>query len=1256
MKNKKILALILSFTMIIGSLPVTVLANETEGPSDPEQVIAESQEDEQSTLPEADDTNAPDDTSEDIQEPPQDTQQPEDEEEQSQVMEADTMNAPASVSYTEYGWNENTKTHTQTLKSTYDYTVVTSDIMNSYPDGLTSGDYVVTSDTAISDYVYVAKGATVNLIVDKGVTLTCSQGLGCGYNKNNQYASLNIFGSGKIVANGKKYAAGIGGDRNETNGNITIHGTNVTATGGTYAAGIGGGDEGKDPDGTTSIRIYDGTVNATGGNEGAGIGGGNEQPGAHTYIYSGNITAKSKKLGAGIGGGDEEGTLGIFIYGGEITATGGNHGAGIGAGEGGGNLRKAEDGGGINIMGGKITATAGSGAAGIGGGFNEHMSGDISISGTVTLTAEAGEGAAGIGAGSMDGSWFTHKSDMKGTIRIDCTAQSVIFVYALPSELVREHDYIQYTYVKEYRGYKGAGIGAGWGGNMTGKVYITGGNLNVYSGVGGAGIGGGFENSKAGGEGNDVYIGGGDITITAVCYNDNGDNESTSNHAIGRGHCDSKDGSVYIHPNNNTTGKYMRVVYTEFDKYMNDDPKETKTASASDRSKKCHTKSVLHITKCDHKDHNGNSGLSYTIVGDMHKYKCKYCGYEATESHSGNDCICGWKRPSCTVTLSEDNTAFESTYTVAAGSDFVLPEGNDYDYFNFTNRFSEWRYNGQSYAPGDAVTVNSDITIGAMYDKAYYVTIKSIGMTNGTVTADKNMATEGEWVVVSPQPDDGYQVDSVTISGDVYTTDGYDNYYEKLSPGEDGRYSFRMPAGKMNVSAEFTKAPNYITIGEVENGTVTSDKAEAEAGETVTITAVQDHGYYLDQLHCKATDGTRIDLTMVDDNHFTFVMPDMSVNVSAEFEPFEYMVTFAKGDDSAAGDMEYVSVPYDTDYVLPDCGFTAPDGKVFSGWTVDDGTEIKSAGDTVTIKDNITLTAHYDYSAALKGYKLSLDGDIGVNFYMEIAGDLIDDNTYMLFNVSGAGAEYQTQKVYLTDDSTKTIGGVTYYVFKCRVAAKEMTAAITAQLYNGENTASAVYTYSVKDYAEYILAHADQSAEYGKAAPLVKAMLNYGTAAQDYFGVNTDDPANETEYMTAIEKVVKSIKSSDINAPASVIPALPEGVSFDGASVSLKSETTLSLYFTSDKDLTFSCDGGYTVDPVESGKYQIARIRGIRAEDLDKTIKLTVTCEGASFDIEYSVLNYCKNALDGAHPELEPIVTALYRYYEAAEAYKSSNT
>ena len=91
-------------------------------------------------------------------------------------------------------------------------------------------------------------------------TLTCKKGIGCGYDKKNQHATLNIYRTGKIVATGKKYYAGIGGRDNETSGNINIHGTTIEATGGSY---------------------------------GAGIGGGNEQPGARTYIYGGSITAES---------------------------------------------------------------------------------------------------------------------------------------------------------------------------------------------------------------------------------------------------------------------------------------------------------------------------------------------------------------------------------------------------------------------------------------------------------------------------------------------------------------------------------------------------------------------------------------------------------------------------------------------------------------------------------------------------------------------------------------------------------------------------------------------------------------------------------------------------------------------------------------------------------------------------------------------------------------------------------------------------
>ena len=309
--------------------------------------------------------------------------------------------------------------------------------------------------------------------------------------------------------------------------------------------------------------------------------------------------------------------------------------------------------------------------------------------------------------------------------------------------------------------------------------------------------------------------------------------------------------------------------------------------------------------------------------------------------------------------------------------------------------------------------------------------------------------------------------------------------------------------------------------------------------------------------------------------------------------------------------MAQVSVTSATEYTLPDCGYTAPGGKVFIGWTIGDGTEIKPAGEKITVTEDITLTAHYDSFAALKGYKLCIDGDIGIIFYMEIAEDLAND-----------------------------------------VAAKEMTAVIKAQLYSGEDAVSDEYTYSVKAYAEYILANAGQSEEYSNAVPLVKAMLNYGAAAQVFFGVNTGNLANDSAYMTDADRTVAPITDpSTMGAPAPIIPSLPEGVTLVGASAALDSDMTLSLYFTSDQTLRFSCLNGYTVTPGSSGKYQIARISGINAKDMNKLVGLTVSCSGGATDVQYSILNYCQTAMNGSYGSLEPVVTALYRYHMAVKNY-----
>ena len=166
------------------------------------------------------------------------------------------------VNYTKYYPDTKEGSYFTITHTSKDYTIVTKDLMTNSSGGtgkgLTSGTYVVNSNTTIDERVNIVKGAEVNLIIQPNVTLTCNKGIGCGYNKNGEYATLNICGSGKLVATGTKNTAGIGGNDDETSGNILIHGCTVEATGGKHGAGIGGGEGGKDPDDTTSIKIFAG--------------------------------------------------------------------------------------------------------------------------------------------------------------------------------------------------------------------------------------------------------------------------------------------------------------------------------------------------------------------------------------------------------------------------------------------------------------------------------------------------------------------------------------------------------------------------------------------------------------------------------------------------------------------------------------------------------------------------------------------------------------------------------------------------------------------------------------------------------------------------------------------------------------------------------------------------------------------------------------------------------------------------------------
>ena len=287
--------------------------------------------------------------------------------------------------------------------------------------------------------------------------------------------------------------------------------------------------------------------------------------------------------------------------------------------------------------------------------------------------------------------------------------------------------------------------------------------------------------------------------------------------------------------------------------------------------------------------------------------------------------------------------------------------------------------------------------------------------------------------------------------------------------------------------------------------------------------------------------------------------------------------------------------------------------------------------------------------ARLAGHSLTLDGSVGVNFYMELSSEVISDGSaYMEFTLPGG----KTSIVNVSDANTEVISGKTYYKFRCQVNAAEMTDTITAQLRSTVGN-SKVYEYTVKEYADYLFAHKEDNAEFAKAAALIEAMVNYGSYAQIYAGYNADNLA------VGDKGNLKSVANVTIGEYTYTPNANVTKVQFAGANLSLLSTTTLRMYFRlSDVDVenvTFTY-GGNTLEKTQSGDYYYVELVGIPASKLDDDCVVTVNDGTNSFDVTYTPMAYCANVINRETTEtrtesLKNLIKALVLYNRAADAY-----
>ena len=287
------------------------------------------------------------------------------------------------------------------------------------------------------------------------------------------------------------------------------------------------------------------------------------------------------------------------------------------------------------------------------------------------------------------------------------------------------------------------------------------------------------------------------------------------------------------------------------------------------------------------------------------------------------------------------------------------------------------------------------------------------------------------------------------------------------------------------------------------------------------------------------------------------------------------------------------------------------------------------------------------------GRSLTLDGTIDMNFYAVLDETVLADETaYMLFTVDGEEA----QKVYVKDLTPCTGANCKEgsYKFKIALVAADMTKSVAVQLYvNGEAYGAAVTT-TVQEYAKQLL---DDTATDAKLVAMIKAMLNYGAAAQVQFGVKTDALANSIlaeadKVLTAADEKVAAVANATMTGEAA-------GVEVRGVSLVLESMTTVKFYFdltaAEGVTYTFTVNGEeVTARALEDGRY-VVEVEDVKANELNTVYTVTASNGTETVTMTYSALNYAKTVLTneayGASDALKDLARAVYLYNAAACEY-----
>lgn len=485
------------------------------------------------------------------------------------------------------------------------------------------------------------------------------------------------------------------------------------------------------------------------------------------------------------------------------------------------------------------------------------------------------------------------------------------------------------------------------------------------------------------------------------------------------------------------------------------------------------------------------------------------------------------------------------------------------------------------------------------------------------------------------------------IRNGVTVATGAENYDNKLcdaeaNPGDGFSATARIRTGTTNY-VQFLPDVGYITATKMKGylgvGAATyGDRYSLAKAYSHTFSGSNEVLYYYGKDEAKDNSGKSV-----------YLFSESTPPLRSSFDPTDsqiYTVTWENDDGASLGSGTY----YYHDTPKFNGTPTKTDSShvyTFSGWKNKDTDTTYGVNDTLPqIEGNVTYVAQYTVSSDKRFVKhsLSLDGDIGVIYYIRADASEVNSTNGVVLNFSWYD---KTDSFKLRSDYTETIDNEVYYKAKCYVAAAEMTYNIRATITVDGVLQDETDDYSVKKYADEILkANPNTFENQDKLTDLVMKMLDYGAKAQVEFDTNTSNPANK-----GVEYEMETITYDQIPDTKSAMKENLDGtgLQYMGTSLIFLTKTTLRHYYKVTDQSAYSSasvSGDFTYGVNEPWIYY--EVENIPAAEYGSPKTLTI----GSNSYQYSVYDYAwtmlKANLSAADNEM---AIATYWYGEAAKAY-----